>query len=623
MCTMAYDISKFFEKTTGTCGNDDDAPPLSLSTMTAEHTQATDQLMLRAKHLSSSDATDLIKWLRSPNMTGYQRIAPIINGIKGGVKLVTSIVPLYPFEVSQLVSMFKHTAQNNEAWSSDQLKTVRRILRFLRGDDVGTALPIFRVNGYPGTGKTTVMIKLMMFLIKHHLVTRVALIAPTHAALEILEAPFSMRSTLWMKKITVFASVHKQLGFKLTFNDNGERVFVQENNSLFPNFDFTMLDESSMVASELSELIINSKSKIIVSGDSAQLPPVNEASSTLCVDPRITLESTLRETLRNRNQDMITLFMAIRRWIEDDIAPDWRSLRSPNIIFYRSDNDAGKLKTRWMKTYLADTTNNSTILTWTRKWRDAYNAHVRNERFATITKRKLQRFEVGEKLIISDFYKHDTTDTGNAHTDSVVLHTSEQLLVVTACEVMLEIPQYSPTFPTDPQFGMAIRVEHEFTKTCAAIQRLITHQLRAWRLQVVKINDPAISNTAIRKSNAPCIIHVLHESSIDARNSQVRQANRHIINLKNSIAKWNATAMSAIMRQVIRPMFVALANSLENLFAEVNYDYARTCHSGQGRSLGNCFVDLNDILSNRNIIEGRKCLYVAITRSRGMVHLLL
>jgi ATP-dependent exoDNAse (exonuclease V) alpha subunit len=54
---------------------------------------------------------------------------------------------------------------------------------------------------------------------------------------------------------------------------------------------------------------------------------------------------------------------------------------------------------------------------------------------------------------------------------------------------------------------------------------------------------------------------------------------------------------------------------LKQLFADVNYAYCLTVHKSQGSTFNNVFVSLGDILSNRNILERHKCLYVAFSRA--------
>lgn len=54
--------------------------------------------------------------------------------------------------------------------------------------------------------------------------------------------------------------------------------------------------------------------------------------------------------------------------------------------------------------------------------------------------------------------------------------------------------------------------------------------------------------------------------------------------------------------------------SLKDSVAYVSYGYALTAHRAQGSTYKTVFVDVNDILSNANRVEAKRCLYVAATR---------
>ena len=53
---------------------------------------------------------------------------------------------------------------------------------------------------------------------------------------------------------------------------------------------------------------------------------------------------------------------------------------------------------------------------------------------------------------------------------------------------------------------------------------------------------------------------------------------------------------------------------IKEMFAQIKYGYALTAHRAQGSTFENAFVDVNDILSNSNSVEAKRCLYVAVTR---------
>lgn len=61
--------------------------------------------------------------------------------------------------------------------------------------------------------------------------------------------------------------------------------------------------------------------------------------------------------------------------------------------------------------------------------------------------------------------------------------------------------------------------------------------------------------------------------------------------------------------------------STRDSFADLRPCYAITAHRSQGSTYENVWVDTTDILGNRNMAEGLKCLYVATTRAARNVFL--
>ena len=60
-----------------------------------------------------------------------------------------------------------------------------------------------------------------------------------------------------------------------------------------------------------------------------------------------------------------------------------------------------------------------------------------------------------------------------------------------------------------------------------------------------------------------------------------------------------------------------------DIFAQLNYGYCITVHKSQGSTFSNVFIDISDILDNKNTVETTKCLYTGITRSSNTLNLLI
>lgn len=59
--------------------------------------------------------------------------------------------------------------------------------------------------------------------------------------------------------------------------------------------------------------------------------------------------------------------------------------------------------------------------------------------------------------------------------------------------------------------------------------------------------------------------------------------------------------------------------ALKEAFAEVRHAYAITAHRSQGSTYRRAFINMSDILVNRNRSEALRCLYVASTRARESI----
>ncbi|MGL5912596.1 MAG: ATP-dependent DNA helicase, partial [Bacteroidales bacterium] len=134
---------------------------------------------------------------------------------------------------------------------------------------------IFVVNGYAGTGKTTVIGALVRSL--HSIKKPVVLLAPTGRAAKIMSSYSGTSAFTIHKKIYRQSRLHDGVGaFALNLNSHSNAIFI--------------IDEASMIANSSSEASIfgtgkllddlvkfvrtGKNCKLILVGDSAQLPPV-------------------------------------------------------------------------------------------------------------------------------------------------------------------------------------------------------------------------------------------------------------------------------------------------------------------------------------------------------------
>lgn len=181
----------------------------------------------------------------------------------------------------------------------------------------------YGMYGYAGTGKTTLIMEIMRFLIIHKMIKNVAFTAPTHKALNVMKANFDKlipeilkfveaqnqhtfdNNILELKNHGIkidFITIHSLLGYSMDFTKNGDRIFAKKQytktcknktpkKSEWMMYDVIIVDECSMIPLQIVvELFVEIRRllkttqnipKIIFTGDPAQLPPVGEKVSAI------------------------------------------------------------------------------------------------------------------------------------------------------------------------------------------------------------------------------------------------------------------------------------------------------------------------------------------------------
>lgn len=189
-------------------------------------------------------------------------------------------------------------------YTEDQRIAIRNIRDFLVSKDMKT----YGLYGFAGTGKTTLISKIVIYLLKNNLLSSVVLAAPTNKANNVLKSKFRLDVDKLIddedkdasfndildrledngSKIN-FLTIHKLLTYKNDFDLEGERIFVKSGRATFELYDLVIVDECSMLSTQIITHLfeeINKKGrvrtpKVLFVGDPAQLPPVNENKSII------------------------------------------------------------------------------------------------------------------------------------------------------------------------------------------------------------------------------------------------------------------------------------------------------------------------------------------------------
>jgi len=169
--------------------------------------------------------------------------------------------------------MIQTLVQSNLILTYQQNKALKQLAEFLEGSK-----RIFGLFGYAGTGKST-----LVNLVAEQLVSagkRVVFTAPTNKAVGVLRRMAAEKGVRGVD----FMTIHQLLGLA-PVKQGQKKILKQVSPSLLHMYDTIFLDECSMVTAELwsiiqeritSTLLIGSNQQLIVMGDPAQLPPVND-----------------------------------------------------------------------------------------------------------------------------------------------------------------------------------------------------------------------------------------------------------------------------------------------------------------------------------------------------------
>ena len=149
----------------------------------------------------------------------------------------------------------------------DQERALGLLAAFLTSTDPDTA---FLLRGYAGTGKTSLVGALVRTL--DALRQKVVLLAPTGRAAKVFAAHAGHPAF----------TIHKRIYRQRAFNGEGGNFTLNDNLATHTLF---IVDEASMIANEGLSGALFGTGRLLLTGDTAQLPPVGEElSPALCAD---------------------------------------------------------------------------------------------------------------------------------------------------------------------------------------------------------------------------------------------------------------------------------------------------------------------------------------------------
>jgi hypothetical protein len=458
-----------------------------------------------------------------------------------------------------------------------------------------------------------------------------------------------------------FLTIHKLLGYKNEYDGDGEKIFVRGQNAFVNNYELVIIDEISMInfniVYHLFDDNLTKNTKILFVGDEGQLTPVKEDISIIFAQKESDFKrdlfneayannrnidfglleediknkfanfktqilslkySTLSTVMRSNNDSVVRLCNELRKKIFDPTyIPQFLNCKSDKVKFYKYDNTKSKIESNWFKKYVdymkSDDNNkcSSLILSWTNVQTNDYNNKMRKLLF---NKEVLDTFEVGDILVLTDFY--NLKEDPKVHDNR--FYSSEQIKVAKIEHVTKVLPTFLENLVLPKRMenmSGILDIKEKYVRIIKAMNKSTNRNYNVWKLHVMKLSS------AKTDEKTHCI-YVVNDESIETLNNDKKFAGDKILELINYYKAAHREHFNTIDECVIRKLWKEYNNKFVDTFAKVNMSYAMTTHKSQGSTFHNVFVDMIDILKNFSKIDAYRCLYTAISRTANEVHVL-
>lgn len=520
-------------------------------------------------------------------------------------------------------------------WTFSQKNAIVQVVDFLFSE-----FSTFGLYGYAGTGKTTLVTYLINFLLKNNLINSIVETSPTNKAVNILRSKgkSSISKELEEKverkeKTLEFTTIHKLLKYENDFDADGKRIFVKKKAAKLGDYDMIIVDECSMLSRNIikdlyadikdTKKYLKKNVKIIFVGDGAQLCPVKETISPLFIkdsefkpDKTITMDTVIR----TKNPNIIGLCNHIRDWVLDNISsPKIFKYVGPGVSIYKDDK-------KWLAKFMEVMDKNSIILSWTNHRTKYYNDEVRRQKFK---KEDLKRFEVGDKIMMNDFYKipeepivmadevQKDSIPGSAHR----FYSAEQLIIKSLEIISYQQEKFVFIFPGSARkIANCVSIEAKLIKTLDNINKYVAQtnnkQYKVWKLKTNKVLPDKISETEY-------VIQAIHEDSIETHKKNKQFAFDEITSFWRSCKSNHKESLDPIEKTILKPLWKENARIFDDPFADVDSGYGITTHSSQSSTYWDVFIDTKDMLNNRVESDCKRLIYTAMTRVSNSLFILV
>jgi exodeoxyribonuclease V len=423
---------------------------------------------------------------------------------------------------------------------------------------------VFLLKGYAGTGKTTLISALIRYLDDHHI--GCVLMAPTGRAAKVLASYSGHPAMTIHKKIYRKSKVTSEEGpFLLNFNKHKDTFFIVDEASMISNEKaVTSFFGSGHLLKDLLEFIYTGENcRLILMGDTAQLPPVGQTLSPALDTNQLrklgmeTHEIELTTVVRQaENSGILTNATVLRESIRKDLVRSLPRLKINQVDVIRLSGE--ELIDALTASYSRVGAEESKIVCYSNKRAVLFNKGIRN----------------------SVLYKEDEISSG----DYLMVAKNNYLW----SEKYKEIP-----FIANGDLIEIVRVRKQYEMYGF---RFADMEVRFpdynWELEVRILLDSLVSE-------APALDKALQDNLY--------------LGVMQDYAPYCHSKKELYEKMREDPWLNAL---------QVKYGYAFTCHKAQGGQWKDVFLDQGYVTEEHMGVDYYRWLYTAMTRATERIYLI-
>ena len=334
---------------------------------------------------------------------------------------------------------------------------------------------IFLLEGFAGTGKTTVITQL--FGSRKFFNKDIVFAATTNKAVSVLQHMFKNQY-----EHIDFKTIHKLCKIKRKITDDGNISFnlnespetFKKNQKTIFNYDIIVIDECSMISSKILALIVKYsgriKGKIIFVGDRYQLPPVNEEISDVFKLPMS--KSELSKVVRCNDQ-VVKFATRIRNSIDNNENISTKGCKGDNFKTFKSSRE-------WLDFFIAsfNREKNNVLLAYTNQRCNEINQYIREKIYGDLCK---VEYIDGEIIVFNNYYSEtnfalsplnvnatndvyaitppeDTAQIDDEIENMAKFYTSHKAIIKNCRQVTIRLP----SFPLQSLFNLNKKLDLKF-----------------------------------------------------------------------------------------------------------------------------------------------------------------